>query len=220
MNSGKMSLKTPDMYVRETTIMILLVFILLCVCSCVSANKQRPGPDSLVTLDSTSEDVEDFCRIFVDCTGLRIPDSVASLGRRYIQSVKPRDLRYTDADVFAYVYFDNELVVEEVRVGTFLPQESDTRDTLKTRFLQMFSHFLVPSIVGRVINPSALSFPGGRPGSAVCLDGFGDVDTSVVDGLSRWMPRSGCLIMHFKFVRKVGGITLDRRAVVSFRYGL
>jgi hypothetical protein len=186
----------------------------------MSAANSWPVADSVLEIRTVSEDVDGVCRIFVDCAGLQIPDSVASLGRQYMDSAKPGALRHVNADIFAYCYFDNDLIVNRVSMGTFLPEDVQSRDHMMESFLRAFRGFLEPAILGKTINPNALSFPGGRPGSTVCLDGFGDADTSDVDGLSLWMPRSGCLIMHFKFVRSGGGITLDRRAVVSLTHGL
>jgi len=217
MNSCKVSFKTTCLHVSATSLIIPLVLLFMCLFSSVSVAKLRPGSDSIVALGAITEDLEGLCRIFVDCTGLRIPDSVASLGRRHIQSVKPRDLRYTDADVFAYVYFDDELVVEKVRMGTFLPEENDKRDSVMTRFLHMFSQFLVPTIVGRVIKPDALSFPGGRSGAVVCRDGFGDLQELSSGGVELAGTRMGCMLLRFGFDLADGGIRLNRIAVVSLR---
>ncbi len=186
----------------------------------ISAAKSEPVADSIVAVRTVNENVDRMCLIFDDCTALKIPDSIAILGRTYLDTAKPSALRHANADVFAYIYFDNDLVVERVNIGSFLPEGVQSRDSVMESFLRMFRGFLEPSILGRTINPNALSFPGGRPGTTTCVDGFGDVDTSEVGGLSMWMPRSGCLILHFKFVRSGGCITLDRRAVISLRQGL
>jgi len=186
----------------------------------ISAGKSRPVADSILVMRPVSENVDRICLIFDDCTALKIPDSIALLGRTYLDTARPSALRHANADIFAYIYFDDELIVERVSIGSFLPEGVQSRDSVMESFLRMFRGFLEPSILGRSINPNALSFPGGRPGTTTCVDGFGDVDTSEVGGLSMWMPRSGCLIMHFKFVRSGGGITLDRRAVISLRHGL
>jgi len=185
----------------------------------ISAAKSGPVADSIVAIRTVNENVGRICLIFDDCSALKIPDSIALLGRTYLDTAKPGALRHSNADIFAYIYFDNDLIVERVSIGTFLPEGVQSRDSTMESFLRMFRGFLEPAILGRSINPNALSFPGGRPGTTACVDGFGDVDTSDVDGLSMWMPRSGCLIMHFKFVRSGGGITLDRRAVISLRHG-
>ena len=186
----------------------------------MSAANSWPVADSVLAIRTVSEDVDGVCRIFVDCASLQIPDSVASHGRQYLDSTKPGALRHINADIFAYCYYDNDLIVKQVSLGTFLPAGTQSRDPMMESFLRTFSEFLEPAILGKAINPNALSFPGGRSGSNVCLDGFGDVDTSDVDGLSMWMPRSGCLIIHFKFIRSGGGITLDRRAVVTLMHRL
>lgn len=219
-NSGKKSHGVSRYHVHPKSIIASLIFVLLFAGVSVSWSMIVPVSDSTTAIRDTSGAIDEICRVFVDCTGLRIPDSVAALGRMYLDSTKPGALRHVNADIFAYCYFDNDLIVKQVSLGTFLPEGTQSRDPMMDSFLRTFRGFLEPAILGKAINPKALSFPGGRPGSTICVDGYGDVDTSEVDGLSMWMPRSGCLVMHFKFVSSGGGITLDRRAVVSFKHGL
>jgi hypothetical protein len=203
---------------RAKLIFVLILMILVWV---QSAAKITMVGDTVVSTRLDSNDLDGLCRVFVDCSGLNIPDSLAEYGRRYLEAQRPRALRHVNADVFAYVYFDNDLMVERVSIGTFLPEGEASRDSMMTVFLNKFGEFLKPAITGKNVRPEALSFPGGRAGRVTCDDGFNNSGSYMPSGELLTDPLNGCLLLRIKFARRISGLTFDWRiAVVSLKQKL
>jgi hypothetical protein len=164
----------------------------------------------------------EFCEVFEPCTTFRYSDSILQLVTRKARGEFPwegEEYRL-GVTIFAYLEFDDNLVVRRFELGTFLSADSSTRTDIESILVPVYRDYFAKHVVGRRIRESALSACGGRVDGKGCDDRFARKDSVDSSGIALSNDLSGTLMLRIRTGRPTthGYFPYDvRLALLSIR---
>lgn len=143
---------------------------------------------------------KEFCEVFEPCAGFGYSDSILHLITQQTPSMHPLEGEQyrLGATLFAYLEFDDNLVVRRFELGTFLSADSLTRSQVESILVPVYREYFAKHIVGSRIRESALSACGGRVYGQSCDDGFARKDSVGSPGNMIYTDRSGTLMLRIR----------------------
>lgn len=171
--------------------------------------------DRIVGIGIRSSELDGLCAVFFPCVPISFADSLRIQSQSLFESLTLDGRFQENGVVYANIYYDNDLIVRNVSLGTILPSGRDRRDQLESLLMSAVERYFQAYVMGTSIRKEALSYPGGRTDGTQFLDGYADVETHSMNGLSMTEPRHGRLLLRLEFVVNQGELKMNRLAMAS-----